>query len=102
MLHLTLATFARRHGFKSPKQKGFRAHLIQLEKLGAIRIVQGGFRGHSAEHQKKIEIQKPIIVERYFKGFFKPDSKGQWRDQEGRMRNFTGSYCKEPDIYECE
>jgi hypothetical protein len=65
---LAIPKFARHFGFKSSNEIGFRCHLLALQGMGAIKIVQNGFRGHSACHHKKIEVKDSAIVDAYFKG----------------------------------
>lgn len=65
--HVNPSTFARWYGFKRSNEKGFREHLKHLQQVGAIRIVQGGYRGHSACHSKKVEVILPEIVDAYFR-----------------------------------
>lgn len=65
--HVNLSTFARWYGFKNAAQKGVREHLVYLEQVGAIRIIQGGYRGHSMCHSKKVEVINHELVVAHFR-----------------------------------
>jgi hypothetical protein len=52
--------FAKKLGYASSADKGFREHLKLLERSGVVKIQQSGFRGHSLAHPKNIVLTKDI------------------------------------------
>ena len=61
------STFAKKIGFKNAREKGFWKTLNYLEKIGAIKIEQSGFRSDSNRHKKLVVIKQPNLVFNYLK-----------------------------------
>ena len=68
------STFARKIGFKTAREKGFWKTLNYLEKIGAIKIEQSGFRSDSNRHKKLVVIKQPNLVFNYLKIQFDEDN----------------------------
>jgi len=64
---LTLAVFAKRLGFKRSNAKELQFSLKYLQKIGALEIQQGGFKGHSLCHPKIVSIKDQKTVDTHFK-----------------------------------
>ena len=67
----TTSTFARKLGFSSAHNKGFRAFLKNAERKGLLRIQHGGFRSDSMHHPYIVVLTKPLEYVKLAKDFAK-------------------------------
>jgi hypothetical protein len=51
-----LGTFAKKVGFSRANAKGLKSSLRHLERNKAIEVFQGGYKGHSLCHPKKVRV----------------------------------------------
>lgn len=67
MTTLTLRAFARKLGFERVSNPDFQALLKRWQIEGVVNVYQGGYKGHSMAHPKKVQLIKPFEFYEYAK-----------------------------------
>jgi len=88
---MTVNNFAKKLGFKNSNAYGFKGHLHNLERAGAVEVKQAGYLADSLHHPKVVMIRNFDFIQQYFKlpNLFQKRMPMWKRQKKCRHRNFS-------------